>query len=180
MPIQCKTRPKWCQSCMLCRKPGKNQCFQGIAIDPMCNFLCKKCQSFATFIFLQMLTNTILPSFWPKIWSEYHMYGQKVQAQKFCKSHHINFTYKSTCSNCDVAHYPSGNELPNSHFPHLCCTSNNAQWCVVSWSGTWLILMCVVHIICFKLWRLSAQTPVLWQYLLFNLDTTRHCHLLEP
>ena len=60
--------------------------------------------------------------------------------------------------------------------------------CVVSWSGTWLILMwqisvsdicAAVHIICFKLWRLSAQTPVLWQYFLFHLDTTKHCHLLR-
>ena len=32
---------------------------------------------------------------------------------------------------------------------------------------------------CFKLWRLSAQTPVLWQYFLFHLDITRYCHLLQ-
>ena len=55
------------------------------------------------------------------------MYGQKVQAKQFCQSHHVNFTFKITWNNCDVVQYPSGSKLPTTHFPHLCCTSNNIQ-----------------------------------------------------
>lgn len=78
---------------MLGRNPCWNQCCQGIEISPMCNFLTKKCQTFAIFIFYfsQMLRNINNTSFWPNTCAHDTWFLSKTACSRIPKFEFPNF-----------------------------------------------------------------------------------------